>query len=73
MKRVMMDETVAQTLKAFRKRSFEGHFARDREDARQQILELIPVDRTVCVGDSSTVRQIEIVKALKGHSGDQSL
>jgi L-lactate utilization protein LutB len=66
MKRVMMDETVAQTLKAFRKRSFEGHFARDREDARQQILELIPVDRTVCVGDSSTVRQIEIVKALKG-------
>ena len=47
MKKVIMDLTVTQTLKAFKKRSFEGHFAKDREDARQQILDLIPADRTV--------------------------
>lgn len=66
MEKAMIDDTIARTLKAFKKRLFEGHFAKNREDARKQILDLIPIDRAVCIGDSSTVRQIEVVKALKG-------
>ena len=66
MKKPMIDETViAKTLKSLKKRLLVGHFAKDRKDAREQILDLISVDSTVGVGDSSTVRQIEVLKALK--------
>ena len=62
---IMVDEAIGRTLKAFKLRLLEGHLARDREDARRQILDLVAVDRTVGIGDSSSVRQIEVVKALK--------
>ncbi|HVN96113.1 MAG TPA: lactate utilization protein [Syntrophorhabdaceae bacterium] len=65
MKKEMKDETISKTLKAFKKRLYRGYFAENREDARKQILDLIPVESTVCIGDSSTVRQIEIVSSLK--------
>jgi L-lactate utilization protein LutB len=59
------DKVIEKTLKAFKLRLLEGHFAKDREDARKQILDLIAVDRTVGIGDSSSVRQVDVIRALK--------
>jgi hypothetical protein len=63
----MDDEAGAidRTLKGLKGRGFQAHFAKDRTDARNLILGLIPQNATVCIGGSLTVGQIGIVKALR--------
>lgn len=65
MKEMAADKAIKKTLKSLKLRLLEGHLVENCEEARRRILDLIQKDRTVGIGDSSTVRQIEIVKALK--------
>ncbi len=51
-------------LTSLRKRHINGIFARDPEEAASRILSLIPREATVGMGDSSTVRRLDIVKRL---------
>lgn len=60
-----MDPQIEETLSALRSRHIGGIFARDLEDANQKILNLIPVDATVGIGDSTTLRQLGVLAELK--------
>ena len=60
-----MDPQIEKTLAALRKRHINGIFARNHEDASQKILDLIPVDATVGMGDSTTIRQLGVLAKLK--------
>lgn len=61
----MMEERIKKTLKALKARNMRAWSVNDSEEARDLILDLIPHDAIVCVGDSSTVRQIAITKELE--------
>lgn len=60
-----MEKTIEKTLKALRKRSLKGWHAETAEAAKELILKLIPADAMVGIGDSSTVRQLRIIEALR--------
>jgi len=60
-----MDEEIEATLRSLRSRSLSGIFAEDSEDAKNRILDLIPEDATVGVGDSTTVAQVRVKEELK--------
>jgi hypothetical protein len=60
-----MDDEIGRTLEALKKRYLQASRVENRKEARGLILDLIPADATVAVGDSSTVRQTEVIKALK--------
>jgi len=60
-----MDEIIERTLKALKARDLEASLAKNRVEACNLILHLIPGKGTVCVGDSSTIRQIQVAKALR--------
>jgi hypothetical protein len=63
------EEAIKRTIKAMRSRRFDARFARSREIARDMVLELVPLGATIGIGDSSSLRQIEIVEELeaRGH------
>ena len=65
MKESVAEKTIKKTLKSLRLRLLEGHYVANRDEARGLVLRLIRNEWTVGIGDSSTVRQVEIVKALK--------
>lgn len=60
-----MDKTVEDTLKALNGRDFKGWFAETTEEAKDLILDIIPLKAVVGIGDSSTIRQIGVIEALK--------
>jgi L-lactate utilization protein LutB len=60
-----IEEVVERTVNGLKKRGFEAWSAKDRFEACKLILDLIPGDGIVCVGDSSTVRQTRVVSALR--------
>lgn len=60
-----MEEEIKKTLKSLEARNIKGWFTNNSEEARDLMLNLISRDATVGVGDSSTVRQIGIIKSLK--------
>ena len=60
-----MNDLVIRTLKSLKKRGMKGWLASDVEEARETMLGMVSPDATVGVGDSSTVRQIGIIEALK--------
>jgi len=60
-----VDEVIERTIEALKARDFDASLAKDRGEACKLILDLIPVDVTVCIGDSSTVRQTEVARALR--------
>ena len=60
-----MDETIAKTLKGLKKRGLKGWLAENKEEAQKTILDLVPLDATLGLGDSSTVRQIGIIERLQ--------
>ncbi len=60
-----MEERIKTTLKALKARNMRAWCVGDREEARDHILNLIPDDAVVCVGDSSTVRQTGVIKELE--------
>jgi hypothetical protein len=60
-----MQKTIEKTLKALRKREFKAWYAATADEAQAIVLGMTPLDAVVGIGDSSTVRQLEIVEALK--------
>jgi len=60
---------IEQTMQALRSRRFDARFARSREIARDMVLELVPLGTTIGIGDSSSLRQIEVIPVLeaRGH------
>jgi len=60
-----MDTQIEKTLSALRSRHVKGIFAEDYEEANQKILSLVPLDATVGIGDSTSMRQLGILPALE--------
>jgi hypothetical protein len=60
-----MEERTRKTLKALKARNMRAWSVADAEEARDLIMNLIPNHATVCVGDSSSVRQVGITKELE--------
>lgn len=61
-----MEDIIQKTLTSLRKRGLKGWAVKTVEDARETILEIVPPEATtIGLGDSSTVRQIEIIEALR--------
>jgi hypothetical protein len=63
------DPIIDKTIKALGKRQIVGWAAKNDADAREIITGIVPPKAVVGIGDSSSVRQIDVVEALKarGH------
>lgn len=53
-------------MESLESRGFKGWYAENREEAKVKVLDLIPEEAVVGIGDSTTVRQIGIIEELKG-------
>jgi len=64
-----MDERVEKTIKALEKHAFRAIYVKDRDEARERILEMAKGCKSVGVGGTATVRATGVVEALKelGH------
>lgn len=60
-----MEEAIKKTLKSLEARNLRAWFAKNCKEARDRMLDMISRDAVVGIGDSSTVRQIGIIKALR--------
>jgi hypothetical protein len=60
-----MDAQIKETLSSLHSRHIHGILAENSEEAIQKIMNLIPHDAVVGIGDSTTMRQLSIPKALK--------
>jgi hypothetical protein len=60
-----MDTNLEKILSSLRSRHIKGIFAEDYEEANQKILALIPLNATVGIGDSTSMRQLGILQALR--------
>lgn len=60
------DSKVRTTLTHLDRNGFQGHYAKDREEAMALVLSLIPDSATIGLGDSVTVEEIGVVPRLKG-------
>jgi hypothetical protein len=60
-----MEAPIEKTLAALRSRHMNGMYAEDSAEAYQKILGLIPQEAVVGTGDSTGVRQLGVVQALK--------
>lgn len=60
-----MEKDILTTLKSLKSRNLNGLYARDREEAVDKILDLIPEGAVVGIGDSATLQQIGIIEALR--------
>jgi hypothetical protein len=60
-----MDAEIEKTLSSLRSRHIDGIFAEDYADANQKILALIPAGATLAIGDSTSMRQLGILPALR--------
>jgi hypothetical protein len=60
-----LDPQIETTLSALRTRRINGLFAEDSKEAKEKILSLIPRDAVVGMGDSTALRQLGILPALR--------
>ncbi|MFH1458566.1 MAG: lactate utilization protein [Candidatus Omnitrophota bacterium] len=60
-----MDKKIESLIKNWKKRNIEGLYCRDKKEAADKILELIPVPVTVGFSGSKTLEQLGIVKLLE--------
>jgi len=60
-----MDKEIEITLRSLRFRHINGLFAESSKHAKSMILDLIPKDAVVGIGDSTTVAQIRVKEELK--------
>jgi hypothetical protein len=60
-----MDAQIKETLSSLHSRHIHGIFVEDSEETIQKIINLIPHDAVVGIGDSTTMRQLGIPKVLK--------
>jgi hypothetical protein len=59
-----MNQEIKQTMKYLKARNFIAYYAENGDQARDTVLTLIPKDMSVGIGDSSSVRQTGVIKAL---------
>lgn len=59
-----MDAQIEEILSSLHSRHINGIFAENSEEACRKILDLIPKDATVGIGDSATIIQLGILKTL---------
>ena len=60
-----MSSTLIDASERLREHGFRVSYAANRDDARTQVLEIIPKGSTIGIGDSVTIRQIGAVEALQ--------
>lgn len=60
-----MDRQIEKALSSLHARRIGGGFAEDFREANRQILDLIPPDAVVGIGDSTSMRQLGILDLLK--------
>lgn len=60
-----MEKQIVAVLGRLRARRIEGHFAEDCREANRRILDLIPPDAVVGIGDSTSMRQLGVVDLLR--------
>ena len=60
-----MDTQIEKVLSSLQARHINGIFAEDCPEANRKILSLIPSDATVGIGDSTSMRQLGILKVLR--------
>ena len=60
-----MDKEIETILRSLRSRHLNGVFVENSEVAKSKILDLIPNDAVVGIGDSTTVRQVGVKEELK--------
>lgn len=60
------EEIAKKAIKALEKHQFVGVYAKDKEEARSKILELVPPSATVGITSSVSLRQLGISEALEG-------
>jgi hypothetical protein len=60
-----MDSAIGKTIEALGRRFIRGWAAADAAEARDIIERIVPADAVVGTGDSSSVRQIKVIDALK--------
>lgn len=60
-----MKEEIKKTLKSLGARNLIPHFVKSCKEARELMLNLIPREAIVGLGDSSTIRQIGIIQSLR--------
>ena len=60
-----MDAEIEKTLSSLRSRHINGIFAEDHAEAVQEVLALIPAGATLAIGDSTSMRQLGILPALR--------
>ena len=60
-----MDTDIEKILSSLRSRHIKGIFAEDYEEANQKILALIPLNATVGIGDSTSMRQLGVLEPLR--------
>ena len=65
-----MDPTVEKTIKALKRRLINGWRAGNTAEARDIVVRVVPKDAVVGIGDSSSVRQIKLIEALKARYGE---
>ncbi len=63
--RKTMETRIKECLDSLRSRHINGIFAENSEEARDRILDLIRKNAVVGIGDSTTIRQMDIPKMLK--------
>lgn len=64
-----MDKRIESLIKIWEKRNISGWYCRDKEEAAEKLLELIPASATVGFSGSKTLEQLGIIKLLesRGH------
>ena len=60
-----MEIEIEECLTSLHSRHINGIFAKTPRDANRKILALIPSDAVIGIGDSTTIRQLDIIQALK--------
>ena len=61
----MIDPVIKKTIKSLEKRKIRGMIAENASRAREIICDIVPEKAFVGIGDSSSVRQVGAVDALK--------
>lgn len=60
-----MDVQVEKTLAALHARHIKGVFAKNLDEGRDEVLNLIPLNATVGIGDSTAIRQMGLPRTLR--------
>ena len=59
------EDLIEKVLSSLKTNRFNTAFAKDKEEAKEIISKMVPLDATVGIGDSATLRQIGVIEELK--------